>query len=581
MKRLRIRSAWSCALLLGLCAARAPQDAPRLAVQLSTPLVKLGGQVSLVVTVRDARSAHLSDLPSVDGLEITAPGRPVESHQSAIFNGRIFEESSLEWAIRVRPTRAGEFEIPPLEVIVDGAPMRAPDAPLRLRVIADVEGAERGYLAFEGLPDHVYEGQPFALDLRFGWDQDLALAEGRLYLPWWDQLRGVLALENPADATGAAAEVFVNDRQRVRVERLDQLVREGRVMTQFRLRRRFLATRPDDLELGSGTFQFAELIEQGVGFRPDKVQRFYAQLPPATIDVRPIPEQGRPLTWTGAVGKLQAGRRVDRRDVDAGDPIALTVYWYGDGNLEFFEAPDLSRQDAFRGFRVIGTEDEKLGDERRVTYQLVPGSEELSEIPPVPLWVFDPELERFVEVRTESVPIRVRAVEEDLAGYGATERADELDLRDLHPHPITARPWPAPGAPALGASLAGVLLGYLALRTAVRRRSDPSSPEARRRRGARRALARELARAQSASEQAQALARFLAARTGEPEAAWVGRDPRAWLAEQQGARGEPQAIAELARLSGELDEEAWSGGDAPLERERIERVARALCQGGL
>ena len=68
----------------------------------------------------------------------------------------------------------------------------------------------------------------------------------------------------------------------------------------------------------------------------------------------PLPEQGRPLDFSGAVGTFHASARADRTDVDVGDSIKLSVEWTGDGNLEFFAPPELDRLDAFAGFRVFG-----------------------------------------------------------------------------------------------------------------------------------------------------------------------------------------------------------------------------------
>ena len=79
----------------------------------------------------------------------------------------------------------------------------------------------------------------------------------------------------------------------------------------------------------------------------------------------------RSLASSGAVGVLSVRASADTRDVVVGDSIKLTVDWTGDGNLEFFEAPDLGLFDAFRGFQVYGSAEEKSLDRRRVVYDLV------------------------------------------------------------------------------------------------------------------------------------------------------------------------------------------------------------------
>ena len=176
---------------------------------------------------------------------------------------------------------------------------------------------------------------------------------------------------------------------------------------------------------------------------------------------------------------------VDRRSIDLGESVKLTVEWTGAGNLEFFEPPDLGREDAFKGFRAYGATDRFHGDRRVVIYDLAPKSAQVSELPSVGLSIFDPEAGEYKEVVTNSIPIRVR-VPEGFVGLdveGAAE-AVGLDLRDIKTKP--ARPQEGDGPSDL--LLAGLplitLIGWIALRRSVRRRGDPASLQARRRRRA-------------------------------------------------------------------------------------------------
>jgi len=386
----------------------------------------------------------------------------------------------------------------------------------------------------------------------------------------------------PRSAVARFLDVPVNGRIKIPCEELPPQRRDGREFRVFQLRRTFLATRPGTLEFSTSNFEFSRLVQRARSlFESDQMEDFYAICPGFSIEVRAVPETNRPFEWTGAVGDLDATRRVDRRDVDAGDSIKLTVSWMGEGNLEFFEAPDIARLDEFRGFRVLGTESEFTGDERRVTYDLVPITGELSEIPPVPLWTFDPKIEDYRKVLSDSVEIRVREL--DGVGLGAEEEGGVvLDIRDIKPHRSARRPIPRPGSFALlGAALAIPGLWLLA-RVVVRRRGDPNAPAARRRRAARRNLARELGRAGDASAQARALYAFLAARSGEADQAWIGRDAAQW-SQERGVKLDAQAIAQLDKLTEQLDERAYAGSSASggVDRAVILNTADALLKGGL
>jgi hypothetical protein len=296
-----------------------------------------------------------------------------------------------------------------------------------------------------------------------------------------------------------------------------------------------------------------------------------------------LPEAGRPIDYTNAVGTLNANASVDRRDVDAGDSIKLSVEWTGEGNLEFFEPPDPSRMDAFKDFRLYGTNDRKTPDRRVVTYDLAPVSPDAKAIPPVPLVVFDPAKKAYVTIATEPIPIRVRALKTSsgLATEASTKPEPGIDIKDIQTVPGRETDPPSPGGGVVLATTLGVPLLWFGLRTLVRRRGDPDAPAARARRAARRALQRGLAGAKTASDQARALEAFLGARSGEHAQAWIGRDPLAWSAGFVRPRLSEESAKSLKGLMGRLDERAWARGDAPIETAEIERAADEVLEGGL
>jgi hypothetical protein len=296
-----------------------------------------------------------------------------------------------------------------------------------------------------------------------------------------------------------------------------------------------------------------------------------------SIEVVPLPESGRPLDYGGAIGKLAVRATAEPRDVDAGESIKLTLEWTGDGNLEFFTAPDLGRLDAFREFRVYGKTEQRSFDRRTAVYDIAPISSKPTEIPTVPLHVYDPEAERYTVVSSDPIPIRVRALERD-AGL-ARERDEqrfEKDVRDVVLRPERHRASRPMGPLTLLGILAAIPVAWLALRTAVRRRHDPDAPAARARRKARRRLARELRRAKDARARLDAVHGFLAMRTGETTEAWIGRRVEGGFAE-----AEPEAVRPLDEAIRELEGAVWGGRPEAVSRERLLQAADAAVRGGL
>lgn len=568
-------------LLAALGRPAAGQDRPQPPVQamLGSGIVRLGQTTRISVEVQNADRAELLELPEVDGLRIGPVGPPRESTFTRIYGGRSIRRVTLSWDVPLTPERQGEFAIPPLVLKVDGKIVQTQE--FALRVVIDTRGEELGFIELVNPPTRIYEGQPFTLDLRFGWDQQFTVNSVDLRLPWWGQLPGTLELDTLDTRSGRPeVEVGLNSRYKVRAEQLDPIERDGRSFNQFRVARRYLASRTGTLELPVSSFEFARLLRRGGFGSRDEYEEFFVRLESHMIEVLPVPEEGQPPSWTGAVGSINASRRVDRRDVDAGDSIKLTVAWSGSGNLEFFDAPDPGRMDSFSGFRLLGTQDRHASGVRQVTYDLVPISSEIDEVPPLPLWTFDPELDAYREVRTEPVSIRVRRLEGAM-GLEEEEAAprSSLDIEDIRPQIVeedTSLPRPGPGRLALALPL--LLAGWVITRRSVRRRADPAAPVERARRRARGVLVRQLGRAGGPSDQQRALHDYLAARSREPRESWVGRE----LARSARVTGVPEErLGQLEELLADLDRAVYAGGSSSVDRARIMKVVDGLKGAGL
>lgn len=566
------------ALTAGLAHAQRPV---RASATLSTGVLKYGATATLTVEVEDQPKAVLQPVAGLDGLRFSAPGQPMVSSFQSFIGGRRLAKTTLKWTLAVEAEREGTFELPPIAVEVEGRRIEVAVQPSTLKVVRDIQGADLGFLEVRGVPDRVYEGQPFSVDLRAGWDAKLQVATAGLLLPWWGRLSGVLDL-TPEDAGAGRKSVQLGLNRTGRIEMFTgDEDRNGTPFVTVQNERRMMATRPGTLEFPESVFEFGELVGSSGPFGQRRTRDFYAVLPRFEVEVLRVPEEGRPFEWGGAVGTLTAERTVDRRDVDQGGSLEFAVRWTGDANLEFFDLPDLARLDAFRGFRVLGVEDTPGVSERRAVWELVPLDATLTELPALPLSVFDPVLERYTTVATDPVPIRVRAVEGGLDPALGGPTLDGPDLTGIDPRPRPARgPSGAPSGSLLLAGYGLVGAGWLVGRTRLRRLGDPDAPAARRRRRAPRALARALAQARSASAQRAALAAYLGARSGESEHAWIGRalaDFRTRAAEPLGT----EAAAELAEALARLDEAVHAGEDAPLEAASLLSLASRLRQEGL
>lgn len=580
-----------CAAALAVLAAggAAAQDV-QVEVRLSREIARVGEPVGLVIDVvsSDPRVGQLSAVQVPDGTglrfgEARSTGFKQESRIDG--RGRRVMVVTRPHTLSIEPPAPGEYTIPPLTLTVDGEELTAPDGPMNLKVVEDVKASAVLYLDRAPLPEVIYEGEPFDVEIEAGWLTSLPVDVNtiRLQLPWWGRLDGVIETDEdpPRNAVGFPIEYRG---RKVAAESLGEVQRDGRALDLYRIRRRFVATRPGTLEL-SGTL-LAVTERRGRSRRTPP--SYYLPLEDASIEVRPIPEEGRPLGWTEAVGRIEASADIRVREVDAGDPIALEVVYRGSGNLEFFDAPRLERIADFDDFRVLGVREEKGPFERVITYDLVPRRVGEIEVPSVPLWVFDTGEEAYTRVSTRPIAIRVLGspTGDDPFGEGEDDAGDDevLALRDIDGATRDADARPGPGVLApLGVLAIGAIVGRLLARRR-RRLGSAGLLAARRRATALKELRRRAPGAADARELSRCFEEFMAARTGTTPEAWIGvaelADGPAGAA-RPGGPG-PGAREAYARVRAGLDAAVFAGdaGTRAPDSAEVVRAAEELCKGG-
>jgi hypothetical protein len=555
---------------------------PRVTARLSTGVAKLGEAIVLQVVAENVGEATIDPIAPVAGLQIGKFGGASRESSASFSGGRVVQYQALTWSTQVRAETVGEYTIPALTVRIGGRAVQS--APLSLTVVADLQGEDLGFIEVVPSSQKVIDGQPFSVEVRFGWDARRSRFNyAILSLPWWAQLEGTV--ENPSPEptrTPKDVYVFIDAERFESFEEVEPTIRDGATFRTFRMVKSFTPTRAGKLEFSTSSLEFGRVVARDDFFALrqslERAEQFFARGEPLAIDVIPLPEEGRPFDFGGAVGAFTVKAGAEPRDVTAGDSIKFKVEWSGSGNLEFFEAPDPEHQAAFRGFRVYGKTETKSVDRRIVTYDLAPLDTSIQAIPPLEMSVFDPEQMTYRRLATPPITIHVRPLTDakSLEVQGEQARSAQ-DLVDLDPRATPRRTLPeVPGGVLLGAFVLAPALA-LGLRAHVRRRGDPNAPAEKRRRRARKVLERELARASDPKAQMEVFCEFLGARSKEPREAWIGRRVDATT----DVSLDPQLARELERELAELERSAWSGEGRDVDRGRVLALADRLIAGGL
>ncbi|PHQ37091.1 BatD family protein [Rhodopirellula bahusiensis] len=411
-------------------------NAADVSAKLSSMEAYVGASLTLQIRIENAQDYELPELPQIDGVQIVREGSPQQSRNIVVISGRMIQEQSVTFLYKVTPAVPGTYEIPPIGIRVDGDVVETEP----LNFVATV--SETGDLLFveiEGEESSVYVGEPIRLTLKI-WlrpfrlaDYDVTLSDGDMWslrssqVEWGEfgkaleEMRG--RNQRPGgrsvlreDQNGQSHEYYLYEIDTEIYPKKPGKVDVGDVEIVFNYPVKIgPARRRDPLGMGS---VFDDDFFRSPFDRPQlaiqKSRPIRAKAKFNSIDVLPIPTEGRPAGYNGAVGKYEIVTQATPDSVEAGDPVKLKIGITGDGPMELVRCPRLSTMpELTTDFKVS---DQPLPgfvqDNMKVFAPTIrPKHEGVTKIPPIEFHFFNPETESFEVARSKPISLRVRASE--------------------------------------------------------------------------------------------------------------------------------------------------------------------------
>lgn len=393
----------------------------------------------------------------------------------------------------------------------------------------DGDAAARAFVEVTSARPTCYVGERVRLRLRVGYDEaffrdhGVALYRRTLDLPvhvraGLDALPSarVLPPSEAGPASDARRVTIALDDDVVAADRGPDVERGGRRLASLDVETSLVFDAPGEVRIDAPTLRFAwasrfedDLVAGDVPLDRRDVTVAGA---PLALRVLPLPEEGRPAGFTGAVGSFTVEADANPRDVAVGEPVRLVLRIRGDGDLAGFETPRLADLAGLEGFHVLGALDDRDARTRTIAWDLAPVRDGALEVPPIAFPVFDPEPPAGYRVlSTNPIPLVVRRA---ARGPEGTEPVRERGDEASGPSPLLVG--------ALAAAAAGVLVVVLTRLRSLRGSAAGADP---------RAAPASLAAAAllggklvGTDEVAAAFADYLAARLGCPPGAVVSPD---------------------------------------------------------
>lgn len=403
--------------------------------------VAIGEPLQLTVQVTGTNLGRVPQpqLPELDGFENIGSSRS-QSTSISIVNGRMTQEQTISFIYTLIPKKTGELVIGSCRLNYQGVEYST--APITIEVtqrsgrspppqpqrspfaIFEEPGQSGGEVFLEATVDRqtVYLGEQVTATWTFYTSGEVA----------------DLNFKDPPTLTGFwTQEVY--QPQRLEYKRT---VYRGRQMYAAVVRSSALfPTRSGELQIGRMSLSGALVVPD---FFFSTARPFAVRSHPLTIQVKPLPEAGKPASFSGGVGSFEVRATVKPETAKGGEPVILTLTITGKGNLGLISAPSVPE---IAGLKVLTPEVKddfhysggKLSGTRRFEFPLLVQSDGRFRIPEIEIGFFDPQTASYyirktpvLEFVATGVPARsgpVATTEAGMKVMGSDIRHIKTDLR--------------------------------------------------------------------------------------------------------------------------------------------------------
>ncbi|MEL6671314.1 MAG: BatD family protein [Bacteroidota bacterium] len=419
-------------LVFSLLGGSSGMLAQQFTAQVSKNTLAVGERFQLTFRLQNAQSQDVTfpDLSAFD--KLYGPSTSQETSISSV-NGQVTQVVHLSYSFVLVPKKEGTVEIGPASVKVNGETLRT--NPLELNIIpksAQAKAAEesaaqrrrdldkelRSYIFIRPLvtSSKVYKGEQFAITYRFYMRPELANRIGNLTLEEAPSYQGFWA-ENVKLSARSQPSLEVYKGQQYYVSTLKQDILIPQKAGKLRIEPlsvamivQLLKEQPQRKSNPRDPFSaFEDFFERGNRYEN---YEFLTANSPITIDVKSLPVEKKPASFTGMVGDFDLDVSLDKNETDAGEAVTLKLVYSGKGNLSKIPEPKLVLPPDLEVYEPqvsnnVSKSGGKLSGKRTFTYPIIPRNPGTYEIPAIQFAYFDADKKRYYELASEPMSLSV------------------------------------------------------------------------------------------------------------------------------------------------------------------------------
>lgn len=405
-------------LPLSLGAQTIRLEAPQTVVQ--------GNTFQLIYSYSGSEDFERVTEPKASGIQVVyGPARQVMSSFQNI-NGRSSSTSSVSITYTLLAERTGSVSIPAATAIVGGKRISVRGA--TIRVLPPDKDAQAGRARSRAVGSYIYRAIPSATVV---YEQQAFPIRYKLYSSTEFDINSF----NAPQYDGFISEKQPDDGRR-------QLTLESYQGKNYRaveiLNEVLFAQRSGTLTIPSSEVGIRVPIEGdddpffGSATLADRTLRSA----PVTIQVRPLPAEGKPQNFSGAVGSFTMKAELLTKSPKTNESVTIRLTLEGSGNLKLAESPKIQFPENFEVYdpkevyegRVTAT---NVHGKKVIEYFAIPRRTGSVTIPALTFSYFDPQKGRYETLRSQSFSLQVAQGKTEVSEEKGSLRQQEEALRTL------------------------------------------------------------------------------------------------------------------------------------------------------
>ncbi|UJS17157.1 MAG: BatD family protein [Candidatus Jettenia sp.] len=383
-------------------------------------ILKLHDRLELTLTVHGTQDTPPPSFPNVEGFTLLFG--PKVSAQTRIVNGDVSISKGYTYVLQ--PAAKGKFTIGPSTVEYKGKVYSS--RPVQVEVVdsshsADSQSPDLDKLIFLELSadkNDAYIYEQVVLSFKFFFQKGLPVSD--------------------IDYTAPVTKNFMEEK--LGDQRQYEEIRDGIIYNVLELRTALFPMVSGELTVSPAKLKCDLIIQQRRSRRDSNHDSFFddaffddffgkeqkrypleRSTKPVTIKVKPMPEQGKPKEFKGAVGTYEMEASIGTRQVKVGDPITFSISIYGEGNIQTINEPVLALHNE-NDFKLYPAEShtqitnrEELIRGRKVFSKVIePQKTDLKYTPAIVFSFFDPSAGQYKTITKNPMPILVEAGQQEM-----------------------------------------------------------------------------------------------------------------------------------------------------------------------